>query len=184
MKVFQRVDSPEVASILMSGGIGIIRTDTIYGVVGRAGDERAVDRIYEVKGRDDTKSPIVLIDSLEQLFDETDQQTTEFCRSVWPGKVSVIIPSEYAPSWIKRGNHSVAYRMPDLDELRRLLRQVGPLAAPSANPEGQTPAMSIDEAARYFGSRVDFYVDGGIVEDNTPSKLMRLHQDGTVERLR
>ena len=184
MKVFQRIDSPEVASILLSGGIGIIRTDTIYGVIARANDESAVEKVYDVKGRDHTKSPIVLIDSLEQLFDSADDHTTEFCRSVWPGKVSVIIPSQHAPVWIQRGNHSVAYRMPDNEDIRRLVRTVGPLAAPSANPEGQPPAVTIDEAAKYFGDTVDFYVDGGAVKDNQPSKLIRLHEDGSIEVLR
>lgn len=184
MKVFQRIDSPEVASILLSDGIGIIRTDTIYGIVANARSETAVERVFTVKGRDHTKSPIVLIDSLDQLFDQADEKTTQFCQSVWPGKVSIIMPSDHAPSWIVRNNHSVAYRMPDNDELRRLIRRVGPIAAPSANPEGEAPAMTIEEARRYFGDLVDFYIDGGTVDDNTPSKLMRLTSDGSIERLR
>ncbi len=184
MKVFHSVDSPEVVSILSSGGIGVVRTDTIYGVIGRAADESAVKRIYEVKGRDDRKSPIVLISSVEQIFDTLDTAATEFCQSIWPGKVSLILPSTKAPDWIKRGNESVAYRLPDNDQLRALVRQVGPLAAPSANPEGSPPAMSIEEAGSYFGDNVDFYVDGGTVVDNSPSRLLRLLPDGTVETLR
>ena len=43
--------------------------------------------------------------------------------------------------------------------------------------------MSIHEAVAYFGEKVDFYVDGGVVEDDTPSQLYRLLDDG-MERLR
>ena len=42
-----------------------------------------------------------------------------------------------------------------------LLKQTGPLVAPSVNPEGQSPAKNIAEARKYFGDKVDFYQDGG-----------------------
>lgn len=178
------MNDPEITRILQAGGIGVLRTDTLYGVVAAADDEAAVQRIYELKGRDDTKSPIVLIDSLDQLFDTPDQVTMQYLASVWPGAVSVIIPSTQAPDWITRGNASVAYRMPDNAGLRSLVAMTGPLIAPSANPQGKQPAMNIEEAERYFGSGVDFYVDGGEVENAQPSKLMRINDSGEVVRLR
>lgn len=103
---------------------------------------------------------------------------------VWPGKVSVIMPSVNAPIWIRRDNNSVAYRLPANAELRDLIAKTGPLIAPSANPEGYKPAMNIDEAYDYFGDGVDAYVDGGYVLDDTPSQLLLVRDDGTVERLR
>ncbi len=183
MKVFSRLSS-EVANVLSQGAVGIIRTDTIYGLVARANDKVAVERVFQCKGRDDTKSPIVLISSLDQLFDKPSPEIQALLDSHWPGKVSIIIPSTNAPDWIMRGNHSVAYRLPESEELRGLIEQTGPLIAPSANPQGLTPAISIQEAQQYFGETVDFYVDQGRVEDNTPSQLLRITTDGTIERLR
>ncbi|MEK7089665.1 MAG: Sua5/YciO/YrdC/YwlC family protein [Patescibacteria group bacterium] len=52
--------------------------------------------------------------------------------------------------------------MPKGVALRSLLKQTGPLVAPSANPEGEMPARTIREAKKYFGNRVDFYVDSGM----------------------
>jgi L-threonylcarbamoyladenylate synthase len=184
MKLFTSVNDPEIARILLSGGVGVLRTDTLYGIVGRAGDERAIHRIYELKGRDETKSPIVLISSTNQLFDEPSMIRRTFFESVWPGKVSVILPSSKAPSWIRRGNQSVAYRLPDDVSLTSLITQTGPLAAPSANPEGKAPAMNIDEANAYFGEKVDFYVDGGQVTLSEPSQLISVSDNGEVTRLR
>lgn len=183
MNRFTSVNDPEVARLLRAGGIGVIRTDTLYGVVAAASNEAAVRRVYELKGRDGDKSPIVLISSTEQLYDTPDAPTQTYLNATWPGPVSVIIPSVNAPGWIARGNQSVAYRMPDNQPLRDLLALAGPLIAPSANPQGAAPAMSVDEAEQYFGTEVDFYVDGGVVQNPEPSMLMRIG-GGEVTRLR
>lgn len=184
MKHFTNLNDPEIIELLENGAIGVIRTDTLYGVVANATNQVVVDRVYGVKGRDDTKSPIVLIADPTQLFDEPSHAEQSLLDEVWPGKVSVIMSSKAAPSWITRGNASVAYRLPADETLRGLLRQTGPLIAPSANPQGQPPAMTIDEAIGYFGDEIDFYVNGGHVTDDSPSQLLRLDEYGTVERLR
>lgn len=183
MPVIVNSFTPEIIQLLTDGKIGVIRTDTLYGVVARSDSEAAVERVYRLKHRTITKSPIILIGSLDQLFDHYDQPTLDRVALLWPGKNSVILPATNAPEWITRGNGSVAYRMPDSRELREFLAQTGPLIAPSANPEGETPAMTVDEAVRYFGDNVDFYVDGGTVTDDAPSKLYRLQDEG-MERLR
>lgn len=183
MPLFTTSFDENVTRLLREGGIGVVRTDTLYGVVGRADNQAAVKRIYDVKGRTSTKSPIVLIDSVEKLWDSYDAETLRRLEELWPGENSVILPAKNAPEWITRGNGSVAYRVPDDKALRELIAKTGPLAAPSANPEGQPPAMNVAEARAYFGDNVDFYVDGGEVTDNAPSKLYRLQPDG-LERLR
>jgi L-threonylcarbamoyladenylate synthase len=58
--------------------------------------------------------------------------------------------------------------------LRKILADVGPLIAPSANIEGQAPAMNIQQAIDYFGDSVDFYVNGGDVVDTRPSKIIKV----------
>lgn len=184
MRTFTDIEDDEIAKLFLAGKIGVVRTDTLYGVLAKADDEHAVQRVYEAKGRSDKKSPIVLISSTNQLFDEVSDEQRELLDDVWPGKVSVILPSLKAPEWIRRGNASVAYRLPDDEKLRVLLEKTGPLIAPSANPQGETPAMTINEAIEYFGDDIDFYVDGGNVIDGTPSTLLRITDSGEVERLR
>ena len=67
--------------------------------------------------------------------------------------------------------------------LLNLLKEVGPLVAPSANIEGQKPSETIDEAKRYFGDNVDFYMDGDRIESQ-PSTLIQLKSDGSYNILR
>lgn len=184
MKVISDIRSPEVASILNANGVVILRTDTLYGILARADSHSAVERVYALKGRDETKSPIVLIGETSQLFDTVSNSVARLTKEVWPGKVSIIVPSEDAPEWIRRNNQSVAYRLPDTSALQNLIDLTGPLIAPSANPEGEQPAMTIEQAIEYFGDLIDLYVDGGEVADAAPSQLLRVRDDGSTERLR
>jgi L-threonylcarbamoyladenylate synthase len=182
--IFYEHDDQEIATRLLAGEVGVLRTDTLYGLVCRADNQAAVERIYRAKGRDGNKSPIVLIASQRQLFDGPSEAMMQLLSTVWPGKISVIIPSDNAPSWIERRNNSVAYRLPANAWLQRLLAQTGPLIAPSANPQGRQPAQTVRRAVDYFGDAIDFYVDGGEVTDDTPSQLLRMDAAGLVERLR
>lgn len=173
----------ELAQLLRGGGVAVLRTDTIYGIVAKADSKEAVGRVYAIKGRTPTKSPIVLIARPEDMFDAIAKDHIGIIKGLWPGKNSIIFPSVNAPEWIRRGNDSVAYRVPADDDLRALLKETGPLIAPSANPEGEVPAMNIDEAVSYFGDKVDRYIDGGAVADNTPSRLFLVTSEG-LEQLR
>ncbi len=184
MRIFSDKQEQDLIDLLRSGAVGVLKTDTLYGIVARADDEDAVERVYTLKSRDERKSPIVLISSLDQSYDDIGATEKTLLEQVWPGPVSVILPSRNAPTWIRRGNDSVAYRLPADDDLCALINQTAPLIAPSANLEGNSPAMDIKEAMAYFADRIDFYVDEGKVADSTPSQLLRVDLNGKAERLR
>lgn len=172
------------AEVLQAGGMVVLRTDTVYGVLAQAGNQAAVEKVYRIKGRDEHKSPIVLISSYEQMFDQLDLAHRSLVLEHWPGPVSIIVPSTESPVWIRRDNDSVAYRMPADDRLRLLIESTGPLIAPSANRQGLPVATTIAQARQYFGNSIDLYIDGGEVVDISPSQLLRLGIDGSVDRLR
>lgn len=175
-----------VVDCLNSGGIVVAKTDTIYGILARAADEHAVERVFRLKRRGDHKSPIVLIANYDQPLVPIPKQQYELSRTVWPGPVTIAIPVDptTAPQWLSRGNQEFGHRMPADDQLATLISRTGPLIAPSANPEGETPAINVHAAIEYFGDQVDVYVDGGEVIDDTPSQLLRINESGDVERLR
>jgi L-threonylcarbamoyladenylate synthase len=183
MPVYSDHFDENIILLLKKGGIGVVRTDTLYGLVAVANNELAVERVFAAKHRTYNKPPIVMISRFDQLFDTVDTSISDRLKGLWPGKNSIILPSHRAPDWITRGKGSVAYRLPDDEKLRDLIDKTGPLVAPSANPEGLAPAMNIDEAREYFGDSVDFYVDGGTVTDDTPSRLYAF-AGPSMERLR
>lgn len=166
------------------GAIGVIPTDTVYGVVARAVDSAAVARLYELKKRDDKPGTLIAAD-LRQL--EALGLKHAYLKAVeqfWPGAVSVVIPtSNPALEYLHRGKMSLAVRIPRPKELKELLQKTGPLLTSSANHPGETPASRIAEAKKYFGDQVDFYVDGGDMSRHAPSTIIRVVDDA-VEVLR
>lgn len=145
--------------------VGVIPTDTIYGIVGPALDRVAVARIYRLRERNRKKPMIILIGDihdLEKFGIRIDTNTKKLLKKYWPGKVSIILPCASKKfSYLHRGTKTLAFRLPRPAWLRNFLKQSGPLVAPSANIEGERPARTLREAQNYFGADVDFYLDGG-----------------------
>ncbi|MCA9365137.1 MAG: L-threonylcarbamoyladenylate synthase [Candidatus Moranbacteria bacterium] len=174
--------------ILRGGGVGIVPTDTIYGIVGSALNARAVERIYSVRDRQRTNPMIVLVSSLEDLllFD-VDESLRRSLDEFWSvdslRPTSVILPCiQERFSYLHRGSESIAFRLP-LGEchavFRDFLQKTGPLVAPSANVEGQPHAETISQARDYFGDKVDFY----LMADKEPfcaepSRIVRVSSSG------
>ena len=163
-----------------------MRTDTLYGIVARADDKQAVERVYGVRHRESKKASIVLIANDRQIWNQSAVQVNKaVLDQFWPGPVSIILPAgSESPSHIYRGENSIAFRIPADEELRDLLSATGPLIAPSANIEGEPPAKTIEEAYEYFGDYVEFYVDSGVCENTAPSKIIKIQEDGELLQLR
>jgi len=169
----------EESEQLKTGKIGVIATDTIYGVVGSALNKDTVNKIYDIKRRAPSKPFIILISSIDDLalFNiRPSESTLSKLNKYWPGPVSIILQcNDNNFEYLHRGTNTLAFRLPAKKELQEILSISGPLVAPSANTEGETPAIDIDMAKQYFGNNVDFYVEGEI--NSKPSKIIRIIGD-------
>ena len=177
--------SDEQVEIIKSGGVGVIPTGSVYGLMSSAMVEVGIEKVYKLKRRNPTKPSIVLVSSPEDLSTfGVDTYQISLAKGYWPGMTSVIldVPNSVVPKWLHRGTNSLAFRVPPDEELRKVLALTGPMIAPSANPEGDPPSTTIDEAKAYFGDKVDFYVDGGVC-DHKPSKVIKLGFD-QIETIR
>jgi L-threonylcarbamoyladenylate synthase len=181
----------EATKILNNGGVAVIPTDTLYGLVGSAFSTEAVERIYRIKGRDDNKPCIILITSYEDLdmFGVEYKEGQKLLHNFWPGKVSVILPiksksSQNKFTYLHKDTDTLSFRMIGSrnKNLFNLINTVGPLVAPSANPQGLEPAENITQAKKYFGDSVDFYVSSG-TKKSKPSTLV-LYKNGKFTVLR
>lgn len=165
----------------------MIPTDTIYGIVGSALLSKTVEEIYILRKRALDKPMVVLIAGIPDLekFDiKLTSAQIDLLNRIWPNPVSVILscPGEKF-SYLHRGKKSLAFRMPKNELLSSLLKESGPLAAPSANFEREKSSETVEEAKRYFGDKVSFYVDGGRLKSK-PSTVIQLYKDGTKIVLR
>ncbi len=160
-----------LVAVLQQGGVAIIPTDTIYGIVGLAFRKSTVLRIRRLRKRNRKKPLVVLIPSLDALtrfgirLGVVKKPVMRFLKKTWPGRISVALPVPGKKfDYLHRGTGFIAFRVPQKKQLRELLKKTGPLVAPSANLEGKLPATTIREAKKYFGTQVDWYEDGGKVE--------------------
>jgi len=84
--------------------------------------------------------------------------------SVFKPKVTVVLP---CPSnkfkYLHRGTKSIAFRMigKKNKNLFNLIKKVGPVVAPSANPQEFNHAETITQAKGYFGNKIDLYINSG-----------------------
>ena len=166
--IMTRVRIQTAAKLLHKGQVGVGPTDTLYGLLAKAGSRAAVERLYEIKKRRPMKPFIILINDLDQLshFDcYPTEEELAVLRRYWPGPSSFILPVKDSNDldYLTRGTGKLAFRHPNRQQLLELIDLTGPLVAPSANPEGLEPAQTVIEAETYFGDRVDFYVDDGLL---------------------
>src|SRR5258708_4354978 len=103
------------------GGVGVIPTDTIYGIVGSALNPEAVEKIYRLRKRATDKPFIILISSIADLDKfgvKPSQKQKEFLEKNWPNPLSVILPVlDEKFKYLHRGKDSLAFRMPKDSEL-------------------------------------------------------------------
>ena len=164
-----------VKKLQETGSIAVIPTDTVYGVVARAADQQSVARLYQLKHRDH-KPGTVIAANIEQLVElGIKRRYLTAVAQFWPGAVSVEIPHDIA--YLNQGTGRQAFRIPDDEQLLKLLEQTGPLQTSSANQPGEPPATTVQEAQNYFGDDVDLYIDGGDLSNREPSTIIRIVDD-------
>ena len=169
------VDSSHAGLLLKEGSIGVVPTESVYGLVASAHNQDAVERVYDVKHRPDSKPCIVLISQAYdmELFG-VDSETIDSASTYWPGKVSVVVPADDIKyGHLTRGTGSIAFRVAGTQVLQDILSISGPIIAPSANPDALAPATTVQQAYEYFGDTIDFYIDGGIC-DEPPSTVVHV----------
>ncbi|MEY4731375.1 MAG: hypothetical protein RL681_321 [Candidatus Parcubacteria bacterium] len=178
---------PVIIRALQNGDVGVLPTDTLYGIVGSALSKKTVLRIYHLRKRNPKKPMIILIGSLSELrrFDvRLSLAERRSLKKLWPNAVSVVLPCKNKKfAYLHRDTKTLAFRYPKPKWLQHVLKKTGPLVAPSANWEGKPPAKTIREAKTYFADKVDFYVDAGRLHGK-PSTLVRLTPAGRIVIMR
>lgn len=175
--ILQTSQTQEIADLLKSGKVGILPTDTIYGLHCLATDQALIDKIYTFKRRPEGTRFITIISSIEDLkiFGvQTDDFEREQIDKFWPGPNTLIFKDQ--------AGEMRSFRIPNNEFLIKILSVTGPLISTSANFHSQPFAATVDEAIANFGEEVDFYVDGGEL-DNPPSSMYRIF-DGKIEKIR
>ena len=145
----------EAKALLESEEIVAIPTETVYGLAGNIFSEKAIKRIFELKGRPLINPLIVHINDLnmlEQIAQDIPEDALILAEHFWPGPLTLVLPKkDTVPDIITANKPTVAVRMPEHPVTRALLSQLDfPLAAPSANPFKRISPTKAQHVANYF----------------------------------
>ena len=179
-QIFSNLSDPQVAQLLSQGAVGVIPTDTIYGLVAHAQSRSAVERLYSLKPRE--LAPGTIIGASIEQFTELglDTPSLDKIRHLWPAPLSVVIDAQASPPYLRQTRTTLPVRIPALVEIIQLLEQTGPLMTTSANTSGSPTSTSMQMAIDYFGDQVDFYVDGGDLGSRLSSTIIGFNDNGEI----
>ena len=177
------MDVTAAARAIKRGEIVGVPTDTVYGLAVDLYDEAALERLYDVKGRDGNKPIAILVASLEQglVLGAMSDRALELAERFWPGAATLVVPRlETAPEWLGDGERrTVALRCPDHPVALALLEITGPLAVTSANRSDSDPVVTAEQALEVFHDEVLTYLPGE-AGGGAPSTLIDLTQPAEV----
>jgi len=150
-----------VIELFHSGKIFIYPTDTIYGIGGNPFDENVVNRITDIKGRNEKKQFIWLLSDFENLMNYVDvifDTHLDFLQKIWPAPVTVILNLNARTKEIINQD-TIAVRIPENDFCLKLLREISrPLISTSVNRSREDPLKHIDQIVNNFSQDVDAIV--------------------------
>ncbi len=181
----------EVMKVLHYDGVVILPTETVYGLAARADRPLAVQRLYDIKGRDFNKPLALCVSSLESAsqYGEFSRIAKNMAKKFWPGPLTLVVkaaspdffnqlaPQMYAKN--SKGEATIAIRCPDV-EWRTMINYRGldyPVALTSANRSGGADPTTAKEATKAIGYEVDDIWYGPDCEEGLPSTIVTLAED-------
>lgn len=167
------------AALVSQGGVIIYPTETFYGLGGHPKMERAIERIYRIKGRDSGK-PLPLIasdlDAVREAVSGWSDIAERLAAVFWPGPLTLLLPASSSfPPALHAGTGSVAIRISSHPMARTLAKRAGGvLIATSANRSGDPACRSVGEIPPEVTDLVDLVLDTGELPGGLPSTIVAL----------
>ena len=168
------------AHFLARGSVIGIPTDTLYGLAADPFNLAAVDEIYRVKGRPETRALPILVNSQEQammLARETPRNFTRLAEQFWPGALTLVVDASHRlPLKVTAGTGRIALRWPRSEVVTQLIDEFdGPITGTSANVSGFAPCSNAGQVMKQLGERLPLVLDAGDTGVALASTVVELH---------
>ncbi len=154
------------ADVVEAGGLVVLPTDTVYGLVCDPRQADAVDRIYRVKARRRDLPLALLLHDMAQAgayVEDIPEGAARAMQEFWPGALTVVLRDRSeATAAVRAKRNSVGLRLPAHMVPRLVAGSIGAaLASTSANRSKRPPSVDAEQALEYLESLVDLVLDGG-----------------------
>lgn len=178
-----------MAKLLEQAKTILYPTDTVWGIGCDATNEQAVSKIYQIKQRAESKSLIILVDSVKMLQNYVQTipaKALEFLESsTRPTTIIYKNPQNLAKNVIA-SDDTIAIRIVQDGFCKELIQKFGkPIVSTSANVSGEATPNSFSEISRTILESVDYIVNLQLEHQcDTPSRILRITDLGTIEVIR
>ncbi|HYR86021.1 MAG TPA: L-threonylcarbamoyladenylate synthase [Terriglobia bacterium] len=173
-----------ILSILRRGGVIGFPTDTAYGLGVDPFNEAAIDRVFDIKGRAETKPILLLVDSIRMVESVSDPNPMFYsvASRFWPGPLTVVLKARPSiPAKVTAGTSTIGLRWPVAPFAAQLMEKLGkPITATSANRSDMPSAVTAEEVQSQLGESLDVLIDGGVLPARSGSTLLDLTVDPPV----
>jgi len=182
--------SPEAVNkaveYLKRGQVVCCPTDTVYGLLADATDEKAVQKVFDIKKRDKKKVVSIFIKNLKmaQKYAVMDKDMRMFLKEIWPGRITVALTRKKRTDLSKlihSGRKTIGLRIPDSKLISQIVEKFDkPVTGTSANISGQPSTTKISQVYKYFEDqeiRPDLILNGGDLPCSNPSSVIDFSAD-------
>lgn len=165
-------------SVLQSGGLVGLPTETVYGLAADAANGEAVARIYAAKGRPSFNPLIAHVSDLDMAQREGvfRSEALALAKEHWPGPLTLVVdvaPTGTVSDLARAGLDSIALRIPAHAIPIELIRAFGgPVVAPSANPSGRMSPTKPEHVIAEMDGKFDVIFNGGICAAGIESTII------------
>lgn len=180
-----RASLQKAARTLQSGGLVAFPTETVYGLGASTFREKALERIFEVKGRPQDNPLIVHlaeVSDMAKVAQKIPARAYLLAEKFWPGPLTLVLErSPSLPARVSCGLGTVAVRVPSHPVAGELLREAGvPVAAPSANRSGSPSPTRAGHVWQDLAGKIEAIVDGGECDIGVESTVLDLSGEAPV----
>ena len=176
--------------VIKRGGLILYPTDTVWGIGCDASNPQAIEKVYELKQRHESKALICLVSDfkmLNQFVEEVPEVAYDILKyAVKPTTIIYDKPIRVAENLVPEDN-TLAIRVVKNDFCKQLIRKFRrPIVSTSANISGEPTPGNFGEISDAIKNGVDHIVDVQRNEKraNTPSAIIKLSRDGEVKIIR
>ncbi|HEX6437250.1 MAG TPA: L-threonylcarbamoyladenylate synthase [Candidatus Binatia bacterium] len=172
----------QAIALLKRGDVIVFPTETVYGLGADALNPAAVERVFQLKGRNpDTPIPVIVADQamLKALVEPIPPLARKLMEQFWPGPLTLVLPAvPSTPKQLLNRTGGVGVRISSAPLATQLARELErPLTATSANPSGEPAASTIEQAQNYFAGDIEIFLDGGQLPSKTGSSVVEVIDD-------
>lgn len=166
----------KVAELLSKEFVGAIPTETFYGLAADPFSEKALQKIFYLKGRPKNKPILLLIGNIEQLYslvEEIPPVAEKLIEKFWPGPLTIVFPAKsFLSPLLTAGTKTIGIRLSSSPVVKKIIEFFGkPITGTSANLSNNPPCSSPDEVLRAL-PEVDFILDYETLEVTHPSTVI------------